>query len=51
MTAAAAASLMSALLLVWGALGRRVNAAYSCPACGSKRADGHSAECPWSSRT
>jgi hypothetical protein len=50
MTAASIAYLMSALLLVWGALGRRANATYSCPSCGSKRADGHSSECPWSSR-
>ena len=50
MTATSIAYLMSALLLVWGALGLRVSGSYSCPTCGSKKADRHSAECPWSSR-
>ena len=50
MTAAAAAYFMSAFLLVWGALKLRVGATYTCPTCGSKRADRHSPECPWSSR-
>jgi hypothetical protein len=50
MTAASVAYLMSALLLVWGALRMRVSGAYSCPTCGTKRADEHSPECPWSSR-
>ena len=50
MTAASVAYLMSALLLAWGALRPHVRAAYSCPTCGTKRADGHSPECPWSSR-
>lgn len=50
MTAAAVAYLMSALLLVWGALRLRTQASYSCPTCGTRRADEHSPECPWSSR-
>jgi hypothetical protein len=51
MTAASVAYFMSALLLVWGALGLRAGAVYTCPTCGTKRADGHSPECPWSSRS
>jgi hypothetical protein len=50
MTAATTASVMSALLLVWGALRLHTQRPYSCPTCGTKRADGHSPECPWSSR-
>jgi hypothetical protein len=50
MTVATTAYVMSALLLVWGALRLGANPSYSCPSCGTKRADGHSAECPWSSR-
>jgi hypothetical protein len=50
MTAASVAYLMSALLLMWGALRRQVSPTYSCPTCGTKRADRHSPECPWSSR-
>jgi hypothetical protein len=48
MTAAGAAYVMSALLIVWGALKLRMNPAYSCPTCGTKRADRHSPGCPWS---
>jgi hypothetical protein len=44
MTAAAIAYLMSALLLASGALRLRANPSYSCPTCGTKRADGHSPE-------
>ena len=50
MTAASLAYLMSALLLVWGALRTRVHTTYTCPTCGTKRANAHSPECPWSSR-
>jgi hypothetical protein len=50
MTAASLAYLMSAFLLVWGALRTRVHTAYTCPTCGTKRTNAHSAECPWSSR-
>jgi hypothetical protein len=48
--AASVAYLMSVLFIGWAAVGLHTRAAYSCPTCGSKRADGHSAECPWSSR-
>ena len=41
---------VGALLLAWAMLQLRGRPAYSCPACGSKRADGHSEECPWRSR-
>ena len=50
MTASSIAYLMGALLLFRGALGRRVDATYSCPTCGTNRADAHSASCPWSRR-
>jgi hypothetical protein len=50
MTGATIAYLMSALLLIWRALDQRVSGSYSCPTCGSKRADRHSPECAWSSR-
>ena len=39
-----------ALLIAWAMHQLRGRAAYACPACGSKRADGHSQECPWRSR-
>ena len=39
---------IGALLIAWAMLQLRGRAAYSCPACGSKRADGHSRDCPWS---
>jgi hypothetical protein len=41
---------VGALLLAWSMLQLRGRPAYSCPVCGSKRADGHSEECPWRSR-
>jgi hypothetical protein len=41
---------VGALLLAWAMLQLRGRPSYSCPACGSKRADGHSEECPWRSR-
>jgi len=41
---------ISALLIAWAMLELGGREAYSCPACGSKRADGHSEECPWRSR-
>jgi hypothetical protein len=41
---------VAALVIAWAMLQLRGRAAYSCPACGSKRADGHSQECPWRSR-
>ena len=50
MTAASLAYLISVLFISWAAFGLKTRAAYSCPTCGSKRADGHSPECPWSSR-
>jgi hypothetical protein len=49
-TAASLAYLISVLFISWAAVGLQTRAAYSCPTCGSKRADGHSSECPWSSR-
>ena len=41
---------IGAFLIAWVMFELRGRAAYSCPACGSKRADGHSEECPWRSR-
>ena len=50
MPASSLAYSIGALLLAWATVQLRGRAAYSCPACGSKRADGHSEECPWRSR-
>ena len=41
---------VGALLLAWAVLQLRGRPAYTCPASGSKRAEGHSEECPWRSR-
>ena len=39
---------VAALLFLWGHSRGRV--AYSCPICGSKRADAHDGDCPWNPR-
>src|SRR5207302_8403514 len=49
MPASSLAYSIGALLLAWATVQLRGRPAYSCPACGSKRADGHSEECPWRS--
>ena len=36
--------------VAWAMVRLRTRPAYSCPTCGSKRADGHSPDCPWRSR-
>jgi hypothetical protein len=41
---------VGALLIFWAMFKLHGRAAYSCPACGSKRSDGHAEECPWRSR-
>jgi hypothetical protein len=47
---ASLAYLVGASLITWATVQLRGRAGYSCPACGSKRADGHSRGCPWSTR-
>ena len=41
---------IAALLIAWAMLRFRDRPAYSCPTCGTRRADGHGPECPWRSR-
>jgi hypothetical protein len=36
-----------AVLVVAVAILNAETRAYSCPSCGTKRADGHAPECPW----
>jgi hypothetical protein len=47
MTSWTLANCIGALLVAWSILKLQGRAAYVCPACGSKRADGHTEECPW----
>jgi hypothetical protein len=47
---ASLAYLVGASLIAWATIQLRGRASYSCPACGSKRADGHSRDCPWRTR-
>jgi hypothetical protein len=51
MTASSLAYLVGVLFLAWATVQNRIRPAYSCPACGSKKADGHSKECPWNRRS
>ena len=50
MPASSLAYSIGVLLVAWAMLKLHGRAAFSCPACGSKRADGHSEECPWRRR-
>jgi hypothetical protein len=50
MTSASIAYGIAALLVAWAMLRFRDRPAYSCPTCGTRRADGHGPECPWRSR-
>jgi hypothetical protein len=47
MTTWALVSCIAALLGGWSFLRQRNRISYSCPLCGSTRADSHAAECPW----
>lgn len=38
---------LGGVLIGWAFLRIRSRVSYVCPVCGSKRADGHAAECPW----
>jgi len=44
------AYLVAVLVVAVALVEVKTRAAYSCPACGTKRADGHSPECPWGGR-
>jgi hypothetical protein len=41
---------IAALLIGWAFNRLHNQTGYRCPACGSRRPDGHARECPWSSR-
>jgi ribosomal protein L37AE/L43A len=47
MTSTTPAYLVAVLFLAVAMVEVTTRAAYSCPTCGSKRADGHSHDCPW----
>ena len=47
---ASLAYLVGVSLIAWATIQLRHRASYNCPACASKRADGHSRDCPWSTR-
>jgi hypothetical protein len=42
--------LVAALLTGWAFNRLHHRTVYRCPACGAQRPDGHTDECPWSSR-
>ena len=46
MTAVSLAYLVAVLFLAVAMLEGKTRPAYSCPTCGTERADGHSPECP-----
>jgi hypothetical protein len=47
MTPATLAYLLAVLFVAAAMLDLGTRPAYSCPSCGTKRADGHASECPW----
>jgi hypothetical protein len=50
MTPWSLASVVVALFIGWALFQARTRAVYACPACGSKREDGHAEDCPWRRR-
>jgi len=47
MTFASLAYLVGVLFIARAMLQLGTRESYCCPACGSKRASGHAADCPW----